>query len=94
MTTIGASAFSGCKALTKITLYAKMKKIGAKAFYKCSKLNTITVKTSKLTSRTLGANAFKGIYAKATIKVPKTKLKAYTTLLKKRGVGKKAKITK
>ena len=94
LTTIGASAFSGCKALTKITLYAKVKKIGAKAFYKCSKLKTITVKTSKLTSKTVGANAFKGIYAKATIKVPKAKLKAYMTLLKKKGVGKNVKIKK
>ena len=94
LTTIGASAFSGCKALTKITLYGKVKKIGAKAFYKCSKLKTITVKTSKLTSKTVGANAFKGIYAKAAIKVPKAKLKAYTTLLKKKGVGKNVKITK
>ena len=94
LTTIGASAFSGCKVLTKITLYGKVKKIGAKAFYKCSKLKTITVKTSKLTSKTVGANAFKGIYAKAAIKVPKAKLKAYSTLLKKKGVGKKVAITK
>ena len=70
------------------------KKIGAKAFYKCSKLKTITVKTSKLTFKTVGANAFNGIYAKATIKVPKAKLKAYSTLLKKTGVGKKVTITK
>lgn len=94
LTTFGASAFSGCKALTKITIYGKVKKIGAKAFYKCSKLKTITVKTSKLTFITVGANAFKGIYAKATIKVPKAKLKAYSTLLKKTGVGKKVTITK
>ena len=70
------------------------KKIGAKAFYKCSKLKTITVKTSKLTCKTVGANAFNGIYAKATIKVPKAKLKAYSTLLKKKGVWKKVTITK
>ena len=94
LTTIGASAFSGCKLLSKITLYAKVKKIGAKAFYKCSKLKTITVKTSKLTSKTVGANAFKGIYGKATIKVPKAKLKAYTTLLKKKGIGKNVKVKK
>ncbi len=42
----------------------------------------------------IGANAFKGIYAKATIKVPKAKLKAYSTLLKKKGVWKKVTITK
>ena len=94
VTTIGSAAFSGCKVLAKITIYGKVKKIGAKAFYKCSKLKTITIKTSKLTSKTVGANAFKGIYAKAAIKVPKAKRKAYTTLLKKKGVGKKVKITK
>ena len=40
------------------------------------------------------ANAFKGINAKAKIKVPKAKLKIYTALLKKKGIGKNVKITR
>ena len=41
------------------------------------------------------SKAFKGIHKKATIKVPASKLKSYTEILKKRGVsGKKQKIKK
>ena len=80
--------------MSKITIGKNITAIGKNAFLKCSKLKSIVIKTSRLTSKSVGANAFKGIYAKATIKVPKAKLKAYTTLLKKRGVGKNAKITK
>ena len=48
----------------------------------------------KVASKNVGSKAFKGIHAKATIKVPKSKLKNYKKLLKARGVGKKAKIKK
>ncbi len=94
LTKIGAGAFQGCKLLAKITLYAKVKTIGKNAFLKCAKLKTIVIKSSKLTSKTVGTNTFKGIYAKAAIKVPKEKLKAYTKLLKKKGIGKKVRIIK
>ncbi len=94
VTSIGTGAFSGCRNLTKITIGAGVKTIGKNAFLNCKKLKTIVIRTSKLTSKKVGANAFKGIYAKAVIKVPKAKLKAYTTFLKKRGIGKKVKITK
>ena len=66
--------------------------IGKKAFYNCKKLKKIVVKTSTL--KKVGANAFKGINAKATIRVPKKKLAAYKKLLKEKGIGKKVKITK
>lgn len=94
VTTIGANAFSKCTALTKITIPAKVKKIGRQSFYGCKKLKNITVKTTKLKKPSVGSNAFKGIYAKAAIKVPKSKLKSYQSILKARGVGKKAKIKK
>ncbi len=61
-----------------------------KAFAKCKNLKKITIKTTYLSSKKVGANAFKGIHAKATtIKVPKKQKKAYQKLLKARGVGKK-----
>ena len=94
VTTIGAGAFSGCKNLTRVTIGPGVKTIGKTAFLNCSKLKTITIKTSKLTVKTVGANAFKGINAKAKIKVPKAKLKIYTALLKKKGIGKNVKITR
>ena len=63
-------------------------------FYKCAKLKSIVIKTTKLTTKNVGKNAFKGIYKKATIKVPAKKLKAYKTLLIKKGAPKTAKIKK
>lgn len=92
ITEIGSSAFTSCKKLQKVTIGENVTKIGKKAFYKCSKLKTITIKSKKLKSA--GKNAFKGIYKKAVIKVPKSKLKNYKKLLKKKGQSSKVKIKK
>lgn len=93
-TTIESKAFYKCTNLTSITIPAKISRIGSKAFYGCKKLKKITIKTTKLTSKKVGSQAFKGIASKATIKVPKKKLKAYKKLLKAKGVGSKVKIKK
>lgn len=61
--------------------------IGSKAFYNCKKLKTVTIKSRKLKS--VGKNAFKGIYKKAKVTVPKSKYKAYRKLLKKAGLSSK-----
>ena len=89
---IGQRAFSGCKVLKQVTLSSSVKSLGKETFLNSKKLSKITIKTTKLTSKTVGSNAFKGIYAKVTVKVPKSKLKAYTTLLKKKGAPKKVEI--
>lgn len=94
LTTIGKSAFYKCTALKKITLPSKVKKIGSKAFYGCKNLKNITIKTKKLTSKNVGSSAWKGLSAKATIKVPGSKLKAYKKLLKSKGIGAKVKVKK
>lgn len=94
VTTIGDKAFYKCTALTKITIPSKVSKIGKYAFYGCKKLKTITIKTTKLTDKKVGSKAFKGIHSKATIKVPKTKVKAYKAMLKKKGIGKGVKVKK
>ncbi|MDE6026012.1 MAG: leucine-rich repeat domain-containing protein [Lachnospiraceae bacterium] len=91
LTTIGDAAFSKCTALTAITIPKNVKKIGKQAFYGCKKLKSITIKTAKLTKSTVGSNAFKGIYSKATIKVLKSKKAAYQKLLKSKGIGKNVK---
>ena len=87
-----ANAFANCKKLKKVTIGTNVKKIGKKAFYKCSKLKSIRVKTTKLTS--VGSNAFKGIYKKAVIKVPKAKMSKYKKLMKKKGQAKTVRIKK
>lgn len=93
-TVIGKNAFANCKSLTKISIPASVTSIGAKAFYGCKKLKTITIKTKKLTNKRVGKSAFKGIAKKAKITVPKSKLKSYKKLLKKKGVSSKTVIKK
>ncbi|MBQ1407941.1 MAG: leucine-rich repeat protein [Eubacterium sp.] len=88
--TIGATAFSGCTKLTSVTIGKKVKAIKAGAFKGSKKLKKITIKTTKLTTKKVGKKAFTGIYKKAVFKVPAKKLKAYKTLLKKKGAPKKA----
>lgn len=90
--TIGNKAFYKCTSLTKITIPSKVEKIGKQAFYGCKKLKSISIKSTKLTSKSVGSKAFKGIYAKAVVKVPKAKKKVYKTLLQKKGVSKSAKV--
>ena len=67
-----------------------MKKIGKQAFFNCSKAVNIIIRTTKLTKKTVGANAFKNTPAKANVKVSKKKLKAYKNGVLK-GIGKNAK---
>lgn len=91
---VGKNAFYKCTKLKTLTIGQGVTTIKSKAFYGCKKLKTITIKTKKLTAKKVGSNAFKGIHTNATIKVPKAKYKAYKTLLKKRGAGKKVKYKK
>lgn len=91
---IGDKAFYNCKKLEKIIIPSKVNKIGSHAFENCKKLKSITVKTAKLTQKRMGKNAFKGIYAKAKIKVPKNKLKVYQKWFKTKGAGKKVEFVK
>ncbi len=94
VTGIAKNAFKGCTKLKKVTIGKNIATIGTKAFYGCRNLKTIKIKTTNLKLGKVGKKAFKGIHAKAMIKVPKKKYKSYRTILKKRGVGKKAIIKK
>ena len=94
VTAIAANAFKNNKKLKKVTIGENVKTIGKNAFYGCKKLKKVTIKTSQLTKKTVGKNAFAKINAKAKVKVPKSKLKAYKKLLKSKGIkGKKQKIS-
>ena len=66
--------------------------MGSDCFYGDKKLKTITLNSKKLTKTSVGKNAFKGIYSKATIRVPGSKKKMYQTYLKGKGQGKKVTI--
>lgn len=90
VTSIKANAFKGMKKLEKVTIGANVSKIGKNAFSGDGKLKSIQIKSKKLTS--VGKGALKNISAKAVIKVPKNKKKAYTSLLKGKGQKKSVKI--
>lgn len=92
ITAIGNNAFRGYKKLKSVTVGKNVKKIGTKAFYGCKKLKKIIIKTKQLQNKKVGNKAFKGIYSKVNIKVPKPKLKSYKKILRAKGVGKGAKI--
>ena len=91
VTSIANKALKG-KNVTSVTIGKNVKTIGTSAFEKCSKLTKITVKGTALTK--VGKKAFKGINAKAKIKVPKKKLSAYQKLMKNKGQSATVKITK
>lgn len=92
VTKIEKNAFKNNTKLTSVTINKNMINIGANAFSGAKKLNKITIKSTSL--KTVGKNAFKGIKSKATIKVPKAKLKAYKRILKGKGQKSGVKITK
>ena len=92
ITSVAANALKGNKKVKTLTIEKNTVKIGKNAFANCKNLKKIIIKSKKL--KTVKSKAFKGISTKATVKVPKTKMKAYTELLRKGGLSKKVKIKK
>ncbi len=89
LTKIGTGAFRKCSSLKSVTITKNVTEIGKDAFRDCKKLSKVTIKGTKL--KKVGKNAFKNIAKKSTIKVPKSKKKAYKNLLKKAGYTKTVK---
>lgn len=94
VTEIADGACKGNKKLTSITIGKNVKKIGKKAFYGASKCKTLTIKSTKLTSGSVGKNAFGKLNRLVKVKVPKKKYEAYKKWLYKKGLSKKVKIKK
>lgn len=92
VTSIANKAFKGDKKLKKVVIGKNVQVIGKRAFEKAKNLRSITIKSVSL--KKVGRSAFKGIHAKAKIKVPAKKLKAYKRLLKKKGQKSSVKIIK
>ncbi len=90
VTEVSGNAFKNNKKVTRVKLGSNITTIGVSAFRGCKKLKTITISSKKL--KTVGKKAFSGTYAKAKVKVPSSKKKAYKKLLKGKGLSKKAKI--
>lgn len=94
VTSIGKGACKGYKKLASVTIGKNVKSIGREAFYKCKKLKNITIKSKNLKAGKIGKNAFKGIKDSVTIRVPAKNYRSYKTMLRKKGVSKKAKYKK
>ena len=90
------SKFTSCKITDTVKIGGKTFKvtaIGDNAFKGYKKLKTITIESKNLKS--VGKDAVKNIHKKATIKVPKDKIKEYKKLFnKKTGFTSKMKIKK
>ena len=83
---VDKKAFYNMKSLTTVVIGKNVTALGDNAYNGCKKLQSITVKGTKL--KTVGKNALKGTGKKLKIKVPKKKVKAYTKLFKKKGNSK------
>ena len=92
VTSIANKAFKGDKKLKKVVIDKNVQVIGKRAFEKAKNLRSITIKSVSL--KKVGRSAFKGIHAKAKIKVPAKKMKAYKRLLKKKGQKSSVKLIK
>lgn len=98
VTSVANNAFANNKKVTSVVIGKNIKKIGKKVFYNCKSLKTVTVSTTKLTAKNVGAAVWKGAgsknYSGLTIKVPKKKLTAYKKLFVNKGLSSKAKVKK
>ena len=90
VTGISANAFKNNQLLKTAVIGSNVRKIGKQAFYNCKSLKTITIRTSMLTKKNVGAKAFKGIYKKVKVKVPAKQFKIYKKFFKSKGMSKKA----
>ncbi len=90
VTVIGSNAFQNCGKVTSAEIKANVTEIGSKAFYNCKKLKKLTIRSTKL--KKVGKNALQKINAKASVRVPKAKLKSYKKKLKGKGQKKSVKI--
>ena len=91
VTEIKANALKGSKKIKKVVIGKNISKIEKSAFENCKSLKNIIIKTTKLTKKSIGKKAFKGINNKAVFKCPKKKKSSYKKWIKKAGAPKSAK---
>lgn len=94
LTKIGNNAFKNCEKLSAFSFPKTLKQVGKSAFYACKNMKTLTVQSTKLKDSAIGSSAFKKTYSKMQVKVPKSKVTTYKKVFQKKGLSKKAKVTK
>lgn len=90
VTEIADKAFSYLNNMTSAVIGKNVTSIGKRAFYGNKRLRSITLKGKKL--KKVNKEALKGISKKAIIKVPESKKKIYTQILRGGGLKKTVKI--
>ncbi len=93
VTSIRNGAFKNYTKLKSVTIGKNVKRIGKEAFCGCKNLKKVTVKSSLISGKMIGKNAFLGITEETVIKVPKNKVKLYKKLFRAKGLNKKVKVT-
>jgi len=88
--TIGKNVFYKCTRLASVSIGKRVKAIGSKTFYGDKNLKKISIASKSI--KKVGSKAFKGIYKKARINVPNSKIKAYKKIFKKAGMPKTVKV--
>ena len=82
VTAIDKKAFYKYTKLKTVTIGKNVKTFGTQAFAKSSKISKITIKTTKLTKKSVGKNVFSGIKKKAKFTYPKSKKAVYKKIFK------------
>ncbi|MBR4780260.1 MAG: leucine-rich repeat protein [Lachnospiraceae bacterium] len=88
VTGIGKYAFNYDSKMEKVVIGANVKYIEEQAFYYASELKDIVIKSKKLTSKTVGKDAFGEIGKKVTVAAPSKKLSSYKKTLTAKGLSK------
>lgn len=95
VTSIASNAFKNNITIKKVIIGKNIKRIGKKAFFGCKNLKKITIKTTKLKIKTVGAKAFTKAgskhYNKLVVKTTNGDSKKYRSILK--GLNKKVRIS-
>lgn len=90
VTSIAPNAFKALTRLKKVVIGKNVVTIGKKAFCGDKNLRSIQVKGTAL--KKVGKAALKGIHAKAVIKTPKSKKKAYKKIFRSKGQKKTVRV--
>lgn len=94
VTSVGTKAFYKNTDVQQVTIGKNVSEIGRKAFYGCSSLSKLIIKSDKLKSGSIGSNAFTKVARNVKVYVPGTKYSTYKKILKRAGIGSKAKFYK
>ena len=94
VTSVAPKAFYKNTSVKQVTIAGAVTEIGSKSFYGCTSLKSVIILSTNLESDAIGENAFKKVAKNIKAYVPAANYKAYKKMLKKAGIGSKARIYK